>query len=62
MKNDDNRKNYRRQKLENRKKSNKLSFDEDAFYQRKLNKEFKRKRKTMLEEDNDLSDWNSDEL
>lgn len=63
MKNDDNRKNSRRQKFENRKKNHKSSFDDDNFYQLKLNKEFKRKKKIMFEEDiNNLTDWEDDEL
>lgn len=63
MKNDDNRKNSRRQKFENRKKNHKSSFDDDVFYQHKLNKEFKRKKKNMFEdEEHDWTDWRDDEL
>lgn len=63
MKNDENRKSYRRQKLENRKKNHKLSMDDDAFYQRKLNKQFKQKKKAMFEpEEQDWTEWESDEL
>lgn len=49
----------KRQKSLNNKKNSKKSYDEDNNY-KQLNKQFKAKRKEIIENDDDWKNWDSD--
>ena len=61
-------KNYEENEKSNRRKSfqskkiNKQFIDEDQFFQKKLNKEFKHRKKNMIDEDEDWKDWQNYDL
>lgn len=60
-------KNYEENEKPNRrkhfqsKKINKKFIDEDQLFQKKLSKEFKHKKKNMVDEDEDWRNWDDDD-
>lgn len=56
--NDENKK---RQRKKNQKDKPKSFFDDDKFYERKINKEFKYRKKYLSEDDENWMDWQNDD-